>query len=116
MRLVVAFLFMTHGAQKLFGYPSGDPIAVANIATLYGFAGILEFFGGVMILIGFLTRPIAFLLLIEMVVAYFKVHAPQGPWPLLNGGELAVLYGVMFLFLTAAGAGKFSVDGMRGNE
>ncbi|MEW5798525.1 MAG: DoxX family protein [Bacteroidota bacterium] len=116
MRIVVAFLFMAHGTQKLFGLPSGEPIAIDHIATLYGIAGLLETIGGFFLLIGFLTRPFAFVLSGEMAVAYFKVHAFQDFWPLLNRGELAMLYCFIFLFISAAGPGKFSIDGTRGYE
>ncbi|MBI2430105.1 MAG: DoxX family protein [Ignavibacteriales bacterium] len=116
MRIVVAFLFMAHGTQKLFGFPSGEPINVDTITTLYGIAGILETVGGFFLMIGFLTRPFAFVLSGEMAVAYFKVHAPQEFWPLLNGGELAMLYCFIFLYISAVGPGKFSIDGTRGYE
>lgn len=116
MRIVISSLFMAHGTQKLFGFPSGQPILLDNITTLYGIAGILETFGGFLVFIGFLTRPTAFLLAGEMAVAYFKVHLQKSFWPLLNGGELAMLYCFIFLFLSSAGAGKFSIDSRRGYE
>lgn len=116
MRIVVAFLFMAHGTQKLFGFPSGEPISIDHLATLYGIAGLLETIGGFFLLIGFLTRPFAFVLSGEMAVAYFKAHMPQEFWPLLNGGELAMMYSFIFLFISSAGPGKFSIDGMRGYE
>jgi len=116
LRVSVALLFMTHGAQKLFGFPEGVPIPIGKISSLLGIAGILEFFGGFFLLIGFLTRPFAFVLSIEMAVAYIHVHAARSFWPLLNGGELALLYFFIFLFLTSAGAGKFSIDDRRGND
>jgi putative oxidoreductase len=78
-----------------------------------GVAGILEFLGGLLVLLGLFTRPVAFLLSGEMAVAYFMVHAPQGFWPLLNRGELAVLYSFVFLYLAVAGGGAWSVDHLR---
>lgn len=116
MRIVVAFLFMAHGTQKLFGFPSGEPIQIDHIATLYGIAGLLETIGGFFLVIGFLTRPFAFVLSGEMAVAYFIVHMPEGFWPLLNGGEKAMLYCFIFLFISAAGPGTFSIDKSRGYE
>lgn len=109
MRIVFALMFMQHGAQKLFGV-LGSP-AVAEPMTLLWVAGILETFGGFLILIGLATRPVAFVLAGEMAVAYFTAHLPQGWAPAVNGGELAVLYCWAFLFLAAAGGGAFSVDG-----
>jgi len=111
LRIVTAFLFMQHGAQKLFGFPGAGDHKV-EIASLMGVAGILEFFGGGLVLIGLFTRPVAFLLAGEMAFAYFMAHAPQGFWPVLNQGEAAVMYCFIFLYLSAAGGGAWSVDGI----
>ena len=111
LRIVAAFLFMQHGAQKLFGFPGAGDHKV-EIASLMGVAGILEFFGGGLVLIGLFTRPVAFLLAGEMAFAYFMAHAPQGFWPVLNQGEAAVMYCFIFLYLSAAGGGAWSVDGI----
>ena len=108
LRVVVGFLFVPHGAQKLFGALGGQAVPPAS---LLGVAGVLEFFGGSLILLGFFTRPVAFLLSGFMAVAYWMVHGSQGFWPILNQGELAVLYCFVFLFLCASGGGDFSVDG-----
>jgi putative oxidoreductase len=109
LRIVVAFLFMEHGAQKLFGFPgAGDP--KVELASLMGFAGILELFGGGLLLLGLFTRPIAFILSGEMAFAYFMAHAPQGFWPVLNQGEAAVFYCFVFLYFSAAGGGPWSLD------
>jgi putative oxidoreductase len=109
LRIVTAFLFMQHGGQKLFGFPA--PMAAAHpLLSLIGVAGMLEFFGGLLLLIGLFSRPVAFLLSGQMAVAYFMTHAPQGFWPLVNRGELAVLYSFVFLYLAVAGGGSWSVD------
>ena len=109
LRIVVAFLFMEHGAQKLFGFPGAGDHTV-ELASLMGFAGILEFCGGGLVLLGLFTRPVAFILAGEMAFAYFMAHAPQGFWPLLNHGEAAVFYCFVFLYFSAAGGGPWSLD------
>lgn len=110
LRIAAGLLFMQHGAQKLFGWLDGNQIE--SLATMMGAAGVLEFFGGLLIVLGLLTRPVAFLLSGQMAVAYWTAHAPGGAWPVLNGGELAALYSFVFLFFAAAGGGAFSVDGL----
>lgn len=114
LRIVAGFMFTLHGAQKLFGVLGRD--AVDTLMSRMGIAGILEFAGGLLILVGLFTRPVAFLVAGQMAVAYFLVHAPQGFWPVGsggagNGGELAAFYCFTWLFFFASGAGKFSVDG-----
>ncbi len=109
LRIVAAFLFMTHGMQKLLGFPGPEP-ALTSLVSLSGVAGVLELFGGILLLLGLFTRPVAFLLSGEMAIAYFKAHAPHGFWPFLNHGELAALYSFLFLYLAAAGGGALSVD------
>ena len=115
LRIVAGFLFTLHGAQKLFGVLGRD--AVDSLMSQMGIAGILEFAGGLLILVGLFTRPVAFLVSGQMAVAYFTVHAPQGFWPVGsggagNGGELAALYCFAWLFFFAHGAGRVSVDAM----
>ncbi len=112
LRIVTGFLLMPHGAQKLFGWLGGmgGGGASASFPGLLWFAGALEFFGGLGILLGVFTRPIAFVLSGFMSVAYFMAHAPQGFWPLLNRGELAVLYCFIFFLLAAAGGGPHAVE------
>jgi len=112
LRIVVGFTFSLHGFQKLFGLFGGIHGGHAHFFSLFWLAGVLESFGGVLILLGLFTRPVAFLLCGEMAVAYFKQHAPHGLWPITNGGELAVLYCFVFLFLMSAGAGPLSLDRM----
>jgi putative oxidoreductase len=110
LRIIVGFLFIAHGSQKLFGFPPGQRAGTPALLSLAGVAGILEFFGGLLILVGLFTRPVAFILSGQMAVAYFMVHAPRGFWPIVNGGELAVLYCFTFLYLAAAGGGPWSLD------
>lgn len=111
LRIIIAILFMQHGGQKLFEFPPGGH--KAELGSLMGVGGILELVGGALILVGFLTRPVAFILSGEMAVAYFKFHAGGGFWPLQNHGELAVIYCFVFFYLAAAGAGPLSIDALR---
>ena len=104
LRIIAGFLLLQHGLQKLFGLLGR---AAAELASI----GALEFFGGIAVIVGLGTKPVAFILSGELAVAYFMVHAPQGFWPILNRGELAALYSFVFLFLSASGGGNFSVDG-----
>ena len=112
LRIVAAFMFMTIGSMKLFAFPVSlfPHGGTAQLFSQLGLAGILETFGGFMILIGLYTRPAAFILSGEMAVAYFQAHSPQGFWPMLNGGQPAVLYCFIWLYLSAAGAGAWSID------
>ena len=112
LRIVAGLLFMQHGAQKLFGMfgGMGGQGGTAKFPDLMFIAGVLEFFGGLLVVIGLWTRPVALLLAIQMLVAYFMAHAPQGPIPILNGGELALMYFIVFLYLAAAGSGTWSAD------
>jgi putative oxidoreductase len=111
LRIAAAFLFMAHGTQKLFGFPSSGRPTVALFSQM-GLAGVLEVGGGLLLLFGLWTRPMAFILSGLMAWAYFQAHAPGGFWPILNRGELAVLYCFLWLYLAAAGAGPISVDGI----
>jgi len=112
MRIVVGFLFMGHGGQKLFNFPP-SPQAIPHLPPLMLVAGVLEFFGGFLILMGLFTQPVALVLAGEMAVAYSLAHAPHGFWPMVNKGELAVLYCFVFLYLATAGAGPWSLDRLR---
>lgn len=123
LRVITALLFMQHGLQKLFGFPPGGfesgPLV---LWSLTGIAGILETFGGFAILIGFCTRTVAFLLSGEMAVAYFLIHLtgslgkPMGFFPVVNGGDLAILFSFVFLFFFVAGPGSFSADGLKSEQ
>jgi putative oxidoreductase len=115
MRIVTAFLFMQHGGQKMFGFPAPQRYEFDPV-SLSGVAGILEVFGGLLILIGLFTRPTAFLLSGLMAFAYFIAHAPRGFWPIVNGGELAVLFCFVFLYLSVSGGGKWSIDSIRSGK
>jgi putative oxidoreductase len=113
LRIVAAFLFLTHGTQKLFGVPAAEVRQSVELLSLRGLAGVLETFGGLLLLLGLFTGPVALLLAGEMVVAYLMAHVPRGAWPLLNGGEVAVLYAVAWLYFAAAGPGPWSLDALR---
>lgn len=119
LRIVTGLMFMQHGAQKLFGLlpmPNMPPMGAPAMFSKMWIAGVLEFFGGALIALGLFTRPVAFLLCGEMAVAYFTVHAPRGLFPILNMGELAVLYCFVYLYFFAAGAGPYSIDGWWGRR
>src|SRR5207244_45746 len=107
LRMVAGAMFIQHGAQKLFGALGGHAMP---LMSQMGVGGLLEFLGGILLLLGLFTRPAAFVLSGEMAVAYFQVHAPQGFWPVVNKGEPAVLYCFLFLYLAVAGGGLWSVD------
>jgi putative oxidoreductase len=109
LRIVTGLLFLEHGTQKLLGFPPSEHAAGA-LLSLIGVQGILELLGGFLILIGFLTRPVAFILAGDMAVAYFMAHAPRAFFPTVNGGQLAILFCFVFLYLAFAGGGPWSVD------
>lgn len=109
LRIVTGLLLLQHGTTKYLSLPEG-PMNNASPMTLSGFAGILELVGGVLLILGLFTRPVAFVLSGMLAVAYFIAHAPQGFFPILNGGELAVLYCFVLLYLAAAGGGSLSLD------
>lgn len=107
LRIVAGFLFLFHGLQKLFGLFGGQAMP---LPSQMGVAGIIEFVGGVFIMIGLFTTPAAFICSGEMAAAYFTSHFPRAFWPIVNQGELAALYCFVFLFIAARGAGPFSLD------
>ncbi len=113
LRIVSAFMFFQHGSAKLFHMPHVAMFDGIQLMSLVGMAGILEVVGGFMLLIGLFTRPIAFILSGEMAFAYFIAHAPRAFLPMLNGGEMAVEWCFVFLYISAAGPGAWSVDGWR---
>ena len=114
LRIVTGLLFIEHGTVKLFGFPAGAaPGQVSNLASLLGIAAILEVAGGLAIVLGFFTRPVAFILSGQMAVAYFIAHAAKSIYPVLNGGEPAILFCFIFLYLAAAGGGAYSLDASR---
>jgi putative oxidoreductase len=118
LRVIAAFLFIQFGTAKLYGLPA--PIIPGGITAPFGtlvwYASVLETYGGLLLFVGLFTRPVAFLLSGEMAVAYFKGHAPQGFWPVLNQGHPAIMFCFLFLYLSAAGAGPWSLDAFRGRN
>jgi len=106
LRIVVALLFLEHGLQKYFGFPSAGP----PMTPLLYVQGAIEIVGGILILIGAYTRPVAFILAGNMAVAYFMVHFPRSFFPAMNGGDAAVLYCFVFFYIMFAGGGAWSVD------
>ena len=116
LRIVVALIFMEHGTQKLLGFPISER-AAPELLSLSGIAGILELVGGALLVLGLFTRPVAFILSGEMAVAYWLAHAPQSFFPVNNGGDAAILYCFVFLYLFAAGGGPWSLDNwLRGKD
>ena len=116
LRIVAAFVFMQFGTAKLFAFPGAimPGGGTVPVASLLGVAGTLETFGGLLLLLGLFTRPVAFLLAGEMAVAYFMGHGSHGFWTVLNQGTPAVIYCFVWLYLSAAGAGPWSLDAKRG--
>lgn len=111
LRIVAALIFMEHGTQKLLGFP---PIENSPaMLSLSWFAGVFELIGGALLVIGLFTRPVAFVLSGQMAFAYWIAHAPKSVFPVLNGGDAAILYCFVFFYLVFAGAGPWSIDTMR---
>ena len=116
LRIGAGFLFLEHGLQKLFGLFGGfggTPGATAPLFSQMGLAGVLEVAGGLLLIAGLFTRPVALVLVVEMLAAYAIAHLPKGGWPIENGGELSLLYALVFAFLAIHGAGPLSVDAAR---
>lgn len=117
LRIVSALIFIAHGTTKLFGFPATEMFATPpEPMTIMWFGGILEAFGGALLLIGLFTRPVAFVLSGMMAVAYWMFHAPQSPYPVQNGGDAAILYCFVFLYIAAAGGGAWAADNMLGKK
>ena len=113
LRIVAGLVFLEHGTSKLFGFPHTPAFDHLQIMSLIGLAGVIETFGSALLTLGLFTRIAAFVLSGERAVAYFMAHFPRGFLPLLNGGELAVLYCFVFLYLAFAGGGDWSLDRLR---
>ncbi|WP_418135842.1 DoxX family protein [Agrobacterium sp. El2ro-1b] len=111
LRIMTALLFISHGTQKLFGFPASQ--MDGSLPTMLLVAALLEAVGGLLVLVGLFTRPVAFILSGQMAVAYFMAHGPKSFFPALNGGDAAILFCFIFLYLVFAGAGAFSVDERR---
>jgi putative oxidoreductase len=115
LRIIVGLLFLEHGTSKYLSLPVSPSTGVAAM-SLPGINGMIELVGGVLIVLGLFTRPVAFILAGDMAVAYFIAHSPRGFFPLLNGGELAIVYCFVFLYLAVAGGGVWSLDTLRGGN
>jgi putative oxidoreductase len=113
LRVMTGLLFFEHGTSKLLGFPFDQKLANLQLFSLMGLAGALELVGGFLIIIGLFTRPVAFVLSGQMAVAYFMSHGARNFFPTLNGGDAAILFCFVFLYLVAAGAGPFSLDARR---
>ena len=112
LRVMAALLFMEHGLMKLFGFPGPQPGVLAPLPLMLLAAASIEVVGGILLALGLFTRPVAFVCAGQMAVAYFVVHASKGFWPGLNGGDAAILFCFVFLYLAAAGGGSWSADAM----
>jgi putative oxidoreductase len=111
LRIITALLFLAHGTQKLLGFPA-SPNPGPALFSLFGLAGALEMVGGLFLVVGLFTRPVAFILSGEMAFAYWMAHAPRNFFPVLNGGDAAILYCFLFLYIAFAGGGPWSLDAM----
>lgn len=112
LRIVAALMFLQAGTIKLFGWPIASPAGVPPMLSQIWIGAVLELVGGALLLVGLFTRPVAFILSGEMAVAYFQFHFPQGFWPAVNQGQPAVLYCFIWLYLSAAGPGPWSLDAL----
>ena len=112
LRIVTAILFLQHGTSKVLGFPP-FPMGAPPVGSLFWIAGVIEIIGGVLLIIGLFSRPVAFVLSGEMAVAYWMIHAPKSTFPLINQGEGAILFCFIFLLIAAAGPGPWSLDASR---
>ncbi len=110
LRIFAGLLFLAHGLVKLFGFPEGAQPGQVPLASLFGVGAVIELVTGTLIVLGLFTRPAAFIAAGQMAVAYWMFHAPSGFLPILNGGELAIIYCFVFLYIAAAGPGAFALD------
>jgi putative oxidoreductase len=115
VRMMASLLYIEHGTQKLFGFPT-PAHGISPLFSFMGFAGSLEIVGGVLLLVGLRTRIVAFILSGEMAVAYFMAHAPRSFFPVLNGGDAAILYCFIFLLFVFEGGGSWTIDGILGSN
>jgi len=112
LRIIAGLLFFEHGTSKLLGFPTG-PMPMPPLGSLLGVQGLIEIIGGILIILGLFTRPVAFILAGDMAAAYFMAHAPKSFFAMLNGGDAAILYCFIFLYIFVAGGGTWSIDAMR---
>lgn len=110
LRIITGLMIIEHGMSKLLGWPPIPAFAQLKLVSLLGLAGVIELFGGALLILGLFTQPAAFIVSGEMAVAYFMVHAPRSFFPLINGGSLAIIYCFACLYLSSAGAGPWSLD------
>lgn len=110
LRIVAGLLFLAHGVVKLWGFPEGAQPGEVPLLSLFGVGAVLEVVGGLLLILGLFTRPAAFIVSGEMAVAYFLFHAPSSPFPAVNGGDAAILFSFIFLYLFTAGPGAWSLD------
>ncbi|MBN9464621.1 DoxX family protein [Brevundimonas sp.] len=110
LRIVAGLLFLAHGVVKVFGFPAGAEPGRQALASLFGIGGIIEIVTGGLLILGLFTRPAAFIASGQMAVAYWMFHAPKSPYPVVNGGDAAILFCFVFLYIFAAGPGAFSLD------
>ncbi|HEY6984025.1 DoxX family protein [Reyranella sp.] len=113
LRIITGLLFLEHSTAKLFKFPPLPMFANLDLMTLVGVAGVIELVGSILLILGVFSRPVAFILSGEMAVAYFMAHAPRSFYPLINGGEAAILFCFIFLYIAAAGPGPWSIDAAR---
>lgn len=116
LRVVAALLFLLHGTQKLFGFPAPPGSGKPPLLSLFGIGGVLELVGGILLILGLFTRPVAFVLSGMMAVAYWMFHAPRNLYPTLNNGDAAILFCFVFFLLVFTGPGAFSLDRAQGRE
>lgn len=116
LRIVAGLLFLAHGVVKLFGFPEGAEPGQQALVSLLGVGAVLEVVGGALLMLGLFTRPTAFVLSGMMAVAYFLFHAPTSIYPVLNGGDAAILFSFIFLYLSASGPGAWSLDARAANR
>lgn len=112
LRIVTGLVFLQHGTQKLLGFPAGE-MPQPELLSLFGIGGLLELVGGVLIILGLFTRPVAFVMSGMMAVAYWMFHAPASVYPIQNGGELAIMFSFVFLYFVFSGPGAFALDNAR---
>ncbi len=112
LRIIAGLLFIEHGTQKLFAFPAAPPFPLPGVLSLLWIGAILELVGGLLVVLGLFARPAAFIIAGEMAVAYFLFHAPKSFFPVINGGEGAILFCFVFLYIAAAGPGAWSLDRM----